>query len=84
MPRAKYKVKNALSLRGVGSTPILHDTLCGLKINTKCHGGGLERPRDPGAVCRAGETAAGSAPARTAERCGVRALAGREAAMAKG
>ena len=64
------------------STPILHDTMTGLRINTKCQVLDMKGAVIPGLYC-AGESAGGFALHGLPRCCVFGRIAGREAALAK-
>ena len=64
------------------STPILHDTMTGLRINTKCQVLDMKGAVIPGLYC-AGESAGGFALHGLPRCCVFGRIAGREAALSK-
>ncbi len=81
-PVPKYKIQTP-PFYAAWSTPILHDTLTGLKINTKCQVMDGEGKAIAGLYC-AGETAGGFALHGLPRVIVFGRVAGREAALAKG
>ena len=81
-PAPKYKIRTP-PFYAAWSTPILHDTLTGLKINTKCQVVDLHGKAIAGLYC-AGETAGGFALHGLPRVIVFGRIAGREAALAKG
>ena len=80
-PALKYKIQTP-PFYAAWSTPILHDTLTGLKINTKCQVVDVHGKVIPGLYC-AGESAGGFALHGLPRVTVFGRIAGREAAMAK-
>ena len=80
-PSPKYKVQTP-PFYAAWSTPILHDTLAGLKISTKCQVMDVHGQVIPGLYC-AGESAGGFALHGLPRVTVFGRIAGREAARAK-
>jgi urocanate reductase len=80
-PSLKYKIQTP-PFYAAWSTPILHDTLTGLKINAKCQVVDVRGKVIPGLYC-AGESAGGFALHGLPRVTVFGRIAGREAAMAK-
>ena len=80
-PTPKYKIRTP-PFHAAWSTPILHDTLAGLKINPKCQLVDVHGRVIPGLYC-AGESAGGFALHGLPRVIVFGRIAGREAALAK-
>jgi hypothetical protein len=80
-PAPKHKIQTA-PFYAAWSTPILHDTLAGLKINTRCQVIDVHGKAIPGLYC-AGESAGGFALHGLPRVTVFGRIAGREAALAK-
>jgi len=80
-PAPKYKIQTP-PFHAAWSTPILHDTLAGLKINTKCQVVDVNGKVIDGLYC-AGESAGGFALHGLPRMTVFGRIAGREAALAK-
>jgi urocanate reductase len=80
-PAPKYKIQTA-PFHAAWSTPILHDTLAGIKINSKCQVVDVEGKVIAGLYC-AGESAGGFALHGLPRVIVFGRIAGREAALAK-
>ena len=81
-PTPKYKIQTP-PFYAAWSTPILHDTLTGIKINTKCQVIDVQGKAIAGLYC-AGESAGGFALHGLPRVIVFGRIAGREAALAKG
>ena len=81
-PTPKYKIQTP-PFYAAWSTPILHDTLTGIKINTKCQVIDAQGKAIAGLYC-AGESAGGFALHGLPRVIVFGRIAGREAALAKG
>jgi len=81
-PTPKYKIQTP-PFYAAWSTPILHDTLTGIKINTKCQVIDAQGKAIAGLYC-AGESAGGFALHGLPRVTVFGRIAGREAALAKG
>jgi succinate dehydrogenase/fumarate reductase flavoprotein subunit len=81
-PTPKYKIQTP-PFHAAWSTPILHDTLTGIKINSKCQVVDVEGKVIPGLYC-AGESAGGFALHGLPRVIVFGRIAGREAALSKG